>query len=42
MKFRKTTNNDMPTIVEMIADDTLGRMRENFKPRFKKIQSPKV
>jgi hypothetical protein len=28
MKFRKATNNDMPTIVEMIADDTLGRKRD--------------
>jgi N-acetylglutamate synthase-like GNAT family acetyltransferase len=31
MNFRKATKNDVPTIVEMIADDELGRKRENFQ-----------
>ena len=30
MKFRKATINDVPTIVEMIADDELGKARENY------------
>ncbi len=29
-KFRKATIKDVPTIVEMIADDLLGNKRENF------------
>ncbi|MBL4707444.1 MAG: GNAT family N-acetyltransferase [Flavobacteriales bacterium] len=31
MKFRKATEKDIPTIVEMIADDDLGKKRENFQ-----------
>ena len=31
MKFRKATKNDVIVIVEMIADDELGKQRENFK-----------
>ena len=31
MKFRKATKNDVLVIVEMIADDELGKKRENFK-----------
>ncbi len=31
MKFRKATRNDVSKIVEMIADDELGRTRENFQ-----------
>lgn len=31
MHFRKTTKNDLVAIVEMIADDTLGMTRENFR-----------
>ncbi len=31
MNFRKATANDVPAIVEMIADDELGKKRENFK-----------
>lgn len=31
MKFRKATEKDVSTIVEMIADDELGMKRENFK-----------
>ncbi len=31
MVFRKATKNDVPAIVEMIADDELGKTRENFK-----------
>ena len=31
MKFRKATKNDVPKIVEMIADDELGKTRENFQ-----------
>jgi GNAT superfamily N-acetyltransferase len=30
MKFRKATIKDLPTIVEMIADDELGKARENY------------
>jgi GNAT superfamily N-acetyltransferase len=30
MKFRRATIKDIPTIVEMIADDALGRKRENL------------
>jgi len=47
MIFRKATENDVSIIVEMIADDELGKKRENFqKPlpneylkAFKKIDS---
>ena len=31
MKFRKATKNDVLVIVEMIADDELGKKRENFQ-----------
>lgn len=31
MNFRKATKNDILVIVEMIADDELGRKRENFQ-----------
>ncbi len=31
MKFRKATKNDAAIIVEMIADDELGKTRENFQ-----------
>jgi GNAT superfamily N-acetyltransferase len=31
MKFRKATETDLPKIVEMIADDKLGKTRENFQ-----------
>lgn len=31
MTFRKATENDLSAIVEMIADDALGKTRENFK-----------
>ena len=31
MKFRKATIDDIPKIVEMIADDELGKTRENFQ-----------
>jgi len=30
MNFRKATNSDVSQIVEMIADDELGKTRENF------------
>ncbi len=31
MKFRKAVKNDLEKIIEMIADDKLGKTRENFK-----------
>jgi len=31
MTFRKATRHDVPKIVEMIADDELGKTRENFQ-----------
>ncbi|MBC31292.1 MAG: GNAT family N-acetyltransferase [Muricauda sp.] len=31
MKFRKAIKNDVDKIVEMIADDELGKTRENFQ-----------
>lgn len=31
MTFRKATQNDLVKIVEMIADDVLGKKRENFQ-----------
>ena len=31
MKFRKAIVRDIESIVEMIADDELGKMRENFQ-----------
>lgn len=31
MKFRKATESDIALIVEMIADDELGKRRENFQ-----------
>jgi len=31
MKFRKATEKDISTIVEMIADDELGKEREKFQ-----------
>ncbi len=30
MEFRKATIEDIPTVVEMIADDALGSTRENY------------
>lgn len=30
MKFRKATSGDVPTLVELIADDALGSTRENY------------
>lgn len=47
MNFRKATEKDMPLIVELMADDILGKKRENFQtplPKayleaFKKIDS---
>lgn len=49
MKFRIATENDISKIVEMIADDELGKKRENFQsplPKeyitaFKEINSDK-
>ena len=31
MKFRKATEKDISTIVEMLADDELGKKREDFQ-----------
>jgi GNAT superfamily N-acetyltransferase len=31
MTFRNATQNDLPQIVEMIADDELGKTRENYQ-----------
>ncbi len=31
MNFRKATKDDVPSIVEMLADDELGQSRENFQ-----------
>ena len=31
MKFRKATINDVSQIVELLADDELGKTRENFR-----------
>lgn len=31
MNFRKATEKDISTIVKMVADDELGKKRENFK-----------
>lgn len=31
MVFRKATKEDVPAIIEMIADDKLGKTRENFQ-----------
>ena len=31
MIFRKATENDLSKIVEMLADDALGKQRENFQ-----------
>ena len=31
MKFRKATKSDVPKIVEMLADDELGKTRENYQ-----------
>ena len=47
MNFRKATENDLSSIVEMMADDMLGKTRENFQDplpieyleAFKKIDS---
>ena len=49
LKFRKAIKNDLLVIVEMIADDELGRKRESFKvplpseylKAFEKIKSDK-
>lgn len=31
MKFRKANKTDVPFIVQMIADDELGKLRENYQ-----------
>lgn len=31
MKFRKATQKDIPAIIDMLADDELGKTRENFQ-----------
>ena len=31
MKYKKATENDILAILEMIADDELGKKRENFQ-----------
>ncbi len=31
MNFRKATKKDVPFIIEMLADDNLGRLRENYQ-----------
>ena len=31
MKFRKATRKDIPFIVQMIANDKLGQLRENYR-----------
>ncbi|WP_428665090.1 N-acetyltransferase family protein [Runella sp.] len=31
MKFRKATKKDVPFIVQMLADDELGKLRENYQ-----------
>ena len=31
MNLRKATKNDIPSIVKMIANDKLGKLRENYK-----------
>ena len=31
MNFRKATKSDVPSIVEMLANDELGKIRENYK-----------
>ena len=31
MNFRKATKNDVPFIVKMIANDKLGKLRENYQ-----------
>lgn len=31
MKFRKATRQDLPAIVEMLANDPLGKVREDFR-----------
>ncbi len=31
MNFRKATREDVPSIVEMMADDALGKLREDFR-----------
>ena len=36
MKIRKATMEDIPGIVGLLADDTLGKQRENFKIPFPK------
>jgi len=49
MTFRKATKNDIPTIIAMLADDELGKKRENFQDplpeeylsAFEKIDSDK-
>jgi GNAT superfamily N-acetyltransferase len=47
MKFRAATQKDLPTIIKMIAQDKLGKLRENYQlplpekyiQAFKNIQS---
>lgn len=36
MNFRKATKNDVSTIMAMIADDELGKKRENYQVPFPK------
>ncbi|MFK7770483.1 MAG: N-acetyltransferase family protein [Saprospiraceae bacterium] len=31
MTFRKATKNDLPKIIEMLSDDKLGKLREDFQ-----------
>lgn len=31
MKFRKAVRGDVPAIIEMIVDDDLGKLRENYQ-----------
>lgn len=31
LKYRKANRNDLPQIVEMLSDDELGKIRENFQ-----------
>lgn len=31
MNFRKATKSDVPSIVELLANDELGKIRENYK-----------
>lgn len=37
MKFRKATQQDVPFIVQMLADDELGKLRENYQDPLPKL-----